>query len=103
MRTNYVSKLFLFTVMLLVIFSINLCATSLEFDNTFQFINDSRLHTKDLKSIYREKFNNSKSKIFIAQGVSSEQKTPTDTVDKKSKQNDENTDAENSRKPGKEK
>jgi len=69
MRTNYVSKLFLFTVMLLVIFSINLYATSLEFDNTFQFINDSRLHTKDLNSIYREKFNNSKSKIFIAEGV----------------------------------
>lgn len=103
MRTNYVSKLFLFTVMLLVIFSINLYATSLEFDNTFQFINDSRLHTKDLNSIYREKFNNSKSKIFIAEGVSSEQKTPTDTVDKKSKQSDENTNAENSRKPDKEK
>ncbi len=103
MRTNYVSKLFLFTVMLLVIFSTNIYATSLDFDNTFQLISDSRLHTKDLNSIYREKFNNSNNKIFIAEGVSSEKKTPTDTVDKKSKQSDENTNPNESRKPDKEK
>jgi hypothetical protein len=103
MRANYVSRLFLSTVVPSVIFSINIYAVAFELDNTFQLINDSKLHTKDLDSIYRENLNNIESNILIAEQVNTEMKESTDKNDDESKKGDLNNDPENSRKPDKEK
>jgi hypothetical protein len=103
MRIKHIAKLILFAGSVVIIVKINVQAFSIENNKLFPLINHNRVHSIHLASEFRNNNNNLNSKIFIAEGVSSEKKTPTDTVDKKNKQSDENTNAENSRKPDKEK
>jgi len=103
MRIKYIAKLILFVGIMVIIFRINVQAFSIEKNKLFPLINHNREHSIQLGSEFRNNNNNFNSKIFIAEGVSSEKKTPTETVDKKSKQSDENTNPSESRKPQKEK